>query len=202
MEPTSATIIIFNLEEPCQHNIQYEATASSIDSDNLYKYGPQNAIDGIVVTTDGHGVVSNDPIFQSADDDAIPWLQIDFGCADTVSIVMITPGYTSVSNSNSAGTATLTVHVGTVPAKHGKLSENKVCATFSGEIAPRRFAILECQPELSGQYVIIQLKDRGSLARLVINEVIVFRALSSSSGAVTIFQYNGFSPQQHGLFFK
>ncbi len=173
-------------------------SSSSIYGNKGYKHGPQNAIDGVLTTTDCNGVVSSDPIFQSGDADANPWLQIDFGCINDVSMVMITPGFASVRNSNSASTtATLTVHVGAIPAKAGELSNNEVCATFIGEIEPKKFAILECQPALSGQYVIIQLEDKGSLTRLVINEVIVFRGLSSSSGAVITFQYNCCSPQQH-----
>ncbi len=135
-------------------------------------YGPQNAVDGLLMTTIGStGVADNgQPFFQSADDDLLPWLQIDYGFPKSVTMVMITAVYSYLVKDIIDESITIKVHVGDAPGLPGQLSNNDVCANYNGPIVPNSFEVFECSPILSGQYVLIQ-QDRP---RLLINDLIVF----------------------------
>ncbi len=183
--PSHATTFEEPEHAPCL-NSGYQATSSSIKDGNANNYGPQYAIDGFMVFTDHFAQFWSLDFFQSALDDPFPWLQIDYGCIKTVNLVMIMSFYESMRISKD-GNATLKVHVGTIPAKSGELSQNEVCGTpFNGEIEPKTFEIFDCYPKtLSGRYVLIQLQTRGALEGLAINEVVVFTALSLHHGLLS-----------------
>ncbi len=153
---------------------QFELTSSSVyghGQDDIDKYGPQNGMDGILLPTIGPTGVSEvgAPYFQSGDNDLLPWIQIDYGCITSVSIVMITAHFSPVDNIAN-DEVTLRIHVGNSPSLNGETSNNQVCATHNGPIAPKTFEVLECNQIFAGQYVVIQQHSPG----LVINDLIIF----------------------------
>ncbi len=149
---------------PIVENIsKCQASASSIFDNAENFYGPDNAVDGILMATDGAtGSVLTVTHYMSDPNDPSPWVQLDCGSPVSIAIVMITAMYDiEVRN--------VSIHVGNKMAMFGQQSQNQLCAPTVNEIAPRSYKVIECVKVVHGQFVQFQMQSPMSL-----QEVIVF----------------------------
>ncbi len=134
----------------CHDETDLVITASSTYG-NIDQYGPQNALDGKLVETDGEGLIESTPFFLSGATDPRPWIQIDYGCSVGISLVMITHHFNPAYSTDQQ--VVIKVHVGDAPALVEQMSSNEVCATFTGLVIVTRFEVLECHQIMYGRYV-------------------------------------------------
>ncbi len=171
------------------------ASASSIsdipegssDDANATIFGPQNAVNGILMFSSAGSHVTSLDYYQSALYDSLPWIQIDHGCSTPVIMVLVA----SIYDLDDGAVRSIRVLVGNSPAAYGQMHlGNQVCHELIDPIEPQQYGVLHCQKVLWGRYVVVQMTQKEDPdERLAINEVKIFTALMSTMAGNGILQY-------------
>jgi hypothetical protein len=134
------------------------ASASSIYLGNPAIWGPNYAIDGLVL--------SGGTLIYHSDEEVLPWFQLDF-----VEPIVVTGAIiTNRCDSSGERFKNVAIYVGDQPAVIGALSTNPECAKFVGPSDNCNIDKMICTEPLVGHTLQVQIWD-DSNSYLQINEI-------------------------------
>ncbi len=147
-----------------QLSIKGPATGSSILSDAMDLHAPDFAVDGMI--TQGLSTY----FYHSNVGDIVPWFQVEISSHMEVNRVVI------VNRHDCCGAQLVNVgvHIGRDPAISKELTTNPICAIFEGPSTNGAVEDIPCEHPMSGQFVIIQLRNPFGSEFLQINELYLY----------------------------
>ncbi len=180
---TGTTQTADNSPSNCVNYTQDHVRSSSVFNCETTHYGPENALDGILMRTDKFNgfVLVTESYFRSSPDDHCPWLEIHYIDTVSVAMVMLTTIYNNNNNNNNMRIQNIKIHVGNTPASTGQLSSNELCAELDNSVIElNSFKVLTCGKVKSGRYLLIQMQDSNNRSGMSIQEVVVFHQLNAT----------------------